>query len=641
MEGLIGGKILLVGEGDFSFAVSLVHRLSAQQKDETCHVIATSLETETTIHKHQDAARNMTWLQEHGASVMLNVDATSLHTNSRLGAQAFSNIVFNFPHVGGKSNHKKNRKLLSDFFRSAVKVLEPEGRVLVTLCKGQGGTPADQPMRAWHDSWQVVSMAANSGFILTDVKPFIIEDYTTYTSTGFRSQDKGFHTNSALTHVFQSAAGIEVPNSLGRVCVKFGDVNFACSRHLVHLLDTVSFVKTWPHHPVHKLYRILRAEMSKTAYGKQLVFTDRGLQQLTIGKTCTDGKSRFSSCEDCQEKSCHSDCYMYTLTQCESDDADQQYSDIMVKDGQKACCCDFVLTNYALQYADAISKSEEQSDEIVTLYGAVLRRCHIKPNLLPLGFHMVVLWPVNTAADKCYKHAIDNEVDQLVSIIAGIFKETTIHVVAECSNDSHWKCSPGYEIHCYICSNKSCGNGEMKACIIGEVYRRKSLVNEETETTLVVTLDLLQLACDLLKIPDKRLLLSIEPGILKKFEELGIEALVHVDNPQEQKQCCTSIAFRPVSLYPMKYTHDMSFWEHETKEFDEFAFLVIIRDVTGMTVSHVELLDRYRDTNTGKWSRCYRLVFQSPDCALSYDTSWKLQSVIRLRVQEIMGVSLR
>ena len=69
---------------------------------------------------------------------------------------------------------------------SAVHVLEEDGQILVTLCKGQGGTPADRPMRAWHDSWQVVSMAANSSLILVETKPFQIEDYETYTSTGFR-----------------------------------------------------------------------------------------------------------------------------------------------------------------------------------------------------------------------------------------------------------------------------------------------------------------------------------------------------------------------------------------------------------------------------------------------------------------------
>lgn len=75
---------------------------------------------------------------------------------------------------------------MSFFIYSAVHVLKKHGQILMTLCKGQGGTPADQPMRAWHDSWQVVSMAANSGFILTKVLPFRAEDYTVYTSTGFR-----------------------------------------------------------------------------------------------------------------------------------------------------------------------------------------------------------------------------------------------------------------------------------------------------------------------------------------------------------------------------------------------------------------------------------------------------------------------
>ena len=73
-----------------------------------------------------------------------------------------------------------------NIYFSACHVLEPKGQIMVTLCKGQGGTPADQPIRKWCDSWQVVSMAANSGLILVKTLPFCDEAFTVYTSTGFR-----------------------------------------------------------------------------------------------------------------------------------------------------------------------------------------------------------------------------------------------------------------------------------------------------------------------------------------------------------------------------------------------------------------------------------------------------------------------
>ena len=65
-------------------------------------------------------------------------------------------------------------------------VLAEDGTVCVTLCGGQGGTPADRPQRAWGNSWQVVAMAAHAGFILTEVHPFVAVDYPQYSSTGFR-----------------------------------------------------------------------------------------------------------------------------------------------------------------------------------------------------------------------------------------------------------------------------------------------------------------------------------------------------------------------------------------------------------------------------------------------------------------------
>ncbi len=71
-------------------------------------------------------------------------------------------------------------------FPSAVHMLSPDGNVCISLCGGQGGTPADTPVRAWSDSWQVVAMAAESEFVLRQIWPFSVEDYPAYNSTGYR-----------------------------------------------------------------------------------------------------------------------------------------------------------------------------------------------------------------------------------------------------------------------------------------------------------------------------------------------------------------------------------------------------------------------------------------------------------------------
>ena len=156
---LYSNDVLVVGDGNFSFTLCLASALSQT----SVKIIATSLDSVPALANSDFALQNIEKLSSfENVEVLHEVDATDL--SRTFGSRIFDRVIFNFPHVGGKSNIGKSRELLQRFFASAAKHVSPEkGEICVSLCQGQGGTPLDNPKRQFGNSWQVVYQAAKAG----------------------------------------------------------------------------------------------------------------------------------------------------------------------------------------------------------------------------------------------------------------------------------------------------------------------------------------------------------------------------------------------------------------------------------------------------------------------------------------------
>ncbi|PPQ69434.1 hypothetical protein CVT25_004825 [Psilocybe cyanescens] len=124
-------KILLIGEGNFSFARSLILDAPVQlQTLPPSNLTATAYDSEEECYsKYPEAEAIVSFLRSKEVEVIFGVDGTRLEKHSRLKGRKWDRIVFNFPHAGKgiadqDRNILSNQLLILGFLRSAANSLQ-------------------------------------------------------------------------------------------------------------------------------------------------------------------------------------------------------------------------------------------------------------------------------------------------------------------------------------------------------------------------------------------------------------------------------------------------------------------------------------------------------------------------------------
>ncbi|XP_059662343.1 uncharacterized protein LOC132308314 [Cornus florida] len=186
-------KILLVGEGDFSFSACLAVAFGSAN-----NMIATSLNSQGFLREnYRNSRSNIEKLRSRGCKVMHGVDATEMANHLLLEGMKFDRIIFNFPHAGflehepRKSQLQRHRELVRKFLANAKKMITEKGENHIS-----------HKSNSFFLEWNVEFLASQVGLRLIEAVDFNLNDYPGYrTKYGFGG-DKNFNCNPSKTYKF-------------------------------------------------------------------------------------------------------------------------------------------------------------------------------------------------------------------------------------------------------------------------------------------------------------------------------------------------------------------------------------------------------------------------------------------------------
>lgn len=133
-------QVLICGDGDLSFSLSLAKVLKHDEHKEETRLIATSYDSkETLLQVYPGTAERIQELMDLGVEVRYEIDATKIHEYFPNG-EIFDRIIWNFPCTsisdgqdGQNAEMEHNKSLVREFTHSAASLLhEQHGEIHMT-----------------------------------------------------------------------------------------------------------------------------------------------------------------------------------------------------------------------------------------------------------------------------------------------------------------------------------------------------------------------------------------------------------------------------------------------------------------------------------------------------------------------------